>query len=162
VNLTLTILEGAPLYGERVTKPFTPNPGFNDEWWLGDEKSPLVFCSFTTDARGEVARAQIKLRSTLGVAYPTYARPQFGSTEVDRLEVRTDLRGQGLGREVMARLLAEFPRPCIALSLDERSDPFWRSLGWTEHPHPDPRGASLFVRPDSPTATGVILRRMHS
>lgn len=120
----------------------------NDNWWLGDAKGPLVFCSFTTDAHGEVARAQIKPRSTFGAAYPTYIRPQLGSTEIDHVEVRTDLRRQRFGHEVVNRLLVEFRRPCIAVSLDNRSDRFWRSLAWTEYPHPDGRGASLFVQPD--------------
>jgi GNAT superfamily N-acetyltransferase len=147
--LNLSLLERASFSDERASRPFTHNPGFNERWWLGDAKGPLVFCSFTTDACGEVARAQIRPRSTLGVAYPTYTRPRLGSTEVDRLEVRTDLQGQGVGREVIARLLVEFPRPCIALSLNMRSDRFWRSIGWAEHPHPDgPRGASLFVEPN--------------
>ena len=98
---------------------------------------------------GEVARAQIKPHSTFGVAYPTYNRPQLDSTEIARLEVRTDLRGRRFGHEVVDRLLVEFAPPCIALSLDKRSDRFWRSLGWTEHAHPDgPRAASLFVQPD--------------
>lgn len=99
-----------------------------------------------TDALGEVARATIRARSTFGVAYPTYLRPQFGSTEIDRLEVRTDLHSQGFGREVIDQLLVECSHPLIALSLDTRSDPFWSSLGWVEHRHPD-GGASLFVQP---------------
>ncbi len=148
VDLKLSLLEGAPLVDEWISRPFTHDPGFNDSWWLGDAKGPLVFCIFTSDGHGEVARAAIKLRSTLGVAYPTYARPQHGATEIDRLEVRTDLRGQRFGHEAVDRLLVEFPRPCIALSLDDRSDRFWRSLGWTEHPHPHNGGRVLFVQPD--------------
>lgn len=148
MNLRLARLEGAPLRDEWTTKPFTQNPGFNDRWWLGDAKGPLIFCSFTTDDDGEVARAQIKPNSTLGVAYPTYTQPQLDSTEIELLEVRTDLQGRGLGHEVVDRLLVEFPPPYIALSLDRRSDYFWRSLGWTEHPHPNDRGAALFAQPD--------------
>src|SRR5690348_8826455 len=129
--LRLSRLEGAPLAGEWITKPFRQNPGFSGSWWLGDAKGPLVFCSLTTDDHGEVARAQIKLRSTLGVAYPTYTRPPLGSTEIDLVEVRSDLRGRGLGHEVVDGLLVEFPPPHIACSLDERSNDFWRSLGWT-------------------------------
>ncbi len=148
MNLRLAVLEGAPLPDEWTTKPFMKNPGFNDSWWLGNAKGPLVFCSFTTDDHGEVARAQVKPHSTLGAGYPAYTRPQLDSTEIDLLEVRTDLQGQRLGHAVVDRLLVEFPPPCIALSLDKRSDRFWRSLGWTEHPHPNDRGAALFVQPD--------------
>lgn len=148
VNVILSLLEGTPLSEGVIARPFTPDPGFDDRWWLGIAKGDVVFCSLTTDACGEVARAQIRLHSTLGAAYPTYTRPRHGSTEIDLLEVRTDLRGRGLGREAVDRLLVGFLPPYVALSLDNRSDDFWRSLGWTEHIHPHDRGRSLFVQPE--------------
>lgn len=71
------------------------------------------------------------------------------ATEIDRIEVRNDLRGQCYGRDVVAHLTIEFPGPLVASSKDERSDRFWRSLGWTEHLHLDEGiGASLFVNQD--------------
>lgn len=148
VNLKLRLLEGAPLADEWTTRPFMQDAGFNESWWLGPAKGPLVFCSFTNGAREEVARVQIKPHSMFGVAYPTYSRPAAGATEIDRLEVRADLRGQHLGHEVVDHLLVTFAPPCIAVSLDDLSDRFWRSLSWTEHLHPDDRGAALFVQPD--------------
>lgn len=148
VSVRLVRLDGDRLQEEWTTRPFTQNPGFNDSWWLGDAKGPLVFCSFTADDDVEVARAQIKPHSTLGVAYPTYARRHLDSTEIVLLEVRIDLQGRGLGHDVVDRLRVEFNPPYIALSLDERSDHFWRSLRWTEHSHPNDRGAALFAQPD--------------
>ena len=149
MNLRLSLLEGDPLRDEWITRPFTHDPGFNDSWWLGNVKGPLVFGSFrTTDGQVEVARAQIRPHSTTGVAYPTYTRAHLDSTEIDLLEVRTDLQGRGLGHEVVDLLRVELPLPYIALSLDERSDHFWRSLGWIEYPHPNERGRALFVNPN--------------
>jgi len=148
VNLKLSLLQDTPR-NTWATTPFTPNPRFNDTWWLGDAKGPLAFCSFSTDSCGEVARALIKRSSTTGEVYPTYTRSRFGSTEIDRLEVRVDLQRQGFGRETIALVSAEFEPPFVALSLNEWSDAFWRSLGWAEHQHPDgPLGASLFAQVD--------------
>lgn len=140
--------EGAPLSDAWTARPFTEARGFNPSWWSGAAKRPVVFLSFTTDDHGEIARAQIRPRSTLAAAYPSYSSPQLDSTEIDLLEVRADLQRQGFGHAVVDRLLAEFPAPCIAASLDESSDRFWRSLGWAKHPHPNERGAALFVQPD--------------
>lgn len=154
--MTPSRLEGIPNSHGRIAKPFTQNPGFNDRWWTGEEKGPLAFYTFTVDGLGEVARAQIKPGPRTWVAYPSYTHTHLDSTEIFRFEVRTDLQHQGIGRKAVARLLLEVPRPCIALSLDERSDGFWQSLGWTEHAHEDaasypPHGAGpalLFVEPD--------------
>jgi hypothetical protein len=146
MRLKLSVLDGIPLSGQWIRMPFTPKPGFNEGWWLGEVRGPLVFYSFATDALGEVARARIKARSTFWVAYPTYTRPQFGSTEIDRFEVRYDLQSKGFGHDAIAQLLVKCSHPLTALSLGTRSDPFWRSLGWVEHTHPD-GGASLFVQP---------------
>jgi hypothetical protein len=148
VNLRLSILEGASLSFNRTTKPFMQTCGFNDDWWVGTAKRPVVFCSITTDPEGEVARAQIRPHSPLGAAYPTYMRSRRDWTEIDLLEVRADLRDLGFGHAVVGRLLPEFPSPCIAASLNGWSDRFWRSLGWAEHAHPNERGATLFVQPD--------------
>lgn len=153
VDLRLSLLEGTPIFRDHVGKPFTHHPGFADSWWIGDAKAPVVFCSFTTELFGEVARAQLRPNSDMGMAYPTYRRPPAGATEIDLFEVRTDLQGHGIGREAVARVLEEFPGICIALSLNKRSDGFWQSLGWSGHTHEDaeeyhtegPGPALLFV-----------------
>lgn len=87
VYVSLSLLEGEPLSEGWTAKPFTPSPGFNDRWWLGNAKDGLVYCYFTTQSCGEVARAEVRLHSTVGEAYPTYSRPRLGSTEIDLLEV---------------------------------------------------------------------------
>jgi hypothetical protein len=51
VNLRLSILEGSPLSDAWTTKPFLQTCGFDDNWWVGTAKVPVVFCSFTTDDR---------------------------------------------------------------------------------------------------------------
>lgn len=46
MRLKLAVLEGTPLSGHWTRMPFPPNPGFNEGWWLGDVRGPLVFYSF--------------------------------------------------------------------------------------------------------------------
>jgi hypothetical protein len=121
-------------------KPFAVESGFNPAWWnTGLVKGPVAWCSARDLGVGEIARAQIKIRSFVGEAYPTRRIPRHGATEIDLIEVRVDLRGGGraIGRSFVAMIKAEFPGPYVALSLDEGSDGFWRRLGWVEHDHPD-------------------------
>lgn len=156
VPLTLSIREGAPAYAEWLSKPFQDHPGFTSQWWIGEAKGPLVFCSFAEDTLGEVARAQLRPHSAVGVAYPAWSRPLAGSTEIDLLEVRVDLQERGIGRAAVDLLIAGFPAPAVALSLDSRSDGFWRSIGWTPYEHEDaaeyrtdgPRPSLMFVSED--------------
>lgn len=147
VDLSLSRLEGEAIADGMTEKPFLPDPGFREHWWSGIAKGAVVFYTFTTPAWGEVARAQVRLQSTLGEAYPTFTQARLGSTEIELLEVRADLQGKGVGRAAVVALVTQFPPPCVALSLDPRSDEFWRSIGWTEHVHPDDRGRALFVHP---------------
>lgn len=137
MNLELELLEPERLTDEWVTRPFAPDSRFNPSWWTGDAKGPLAFCAFSALPVGEVARAQVKLASDVGAAYPTYARPRLGSTEVDLFEVRPDLRGTGIGRTAVDLLLLTFEHPLVALSLNRRSDEFWRKIGWVAHHHVD-------------------------
>lgn len=152
MDLTLSRLEGIPITDELVAKPFTRDSRFNDAWWGDTARSPVAFYAFIKDALGEVARAQIKLSPTTWLAYPTYTRPHLDPTEIELFEVRPDQRGRRIGREAVALLGVEFSRPCIALSLDEGSDGFWHSLGWTAHQHLDAANhrptRALFVQPD--------------
>jgi hypothetical protein len=136
VQLDTTRHDSARLFA----KPFAATPGFNPVWWTyGDVRGPLAWCSVTDPDLGEIARAQIKLRSVVGEAYPTRPIPRGGATEIDLIEVRADLRGRGLGigRSVLALIKEAFAGPYVALSLDEGSDGFWRRIGWAEHDHPD-------------------------
>jgi len=130
-----------------TARPFTLDRRFRNTWWVGTAKGAVEFCSFTAPDLGEVARAQVKLGSTLGEAYPTYTPPRHGSTEIDLLEVRPDLQRRGFGSDAVRLLLVEFPGPHIAASLDAQSDRFWLSLAWKRHDHPNERGSALFVHP---------------
>lgn len=121
-------------------KPFTATAGFNAGWWdTGLVRGPVAWCSARDPSAGEVARAQIKIRSFVGEAYPARRIPRNGATEIDLIEVRADLRGGGraIGRNFLAMIMKKFPGPYVALSLDESSDGFWRRLGWVEYDHPD-------------------------
>jgi hypothetical protein len=53
--------------------------------------------------------------------------------------VRVDLRksGQRHGRRAVDLIAQHHGHPVVAMSLDETSDAFWRSLAWTPHTHPD-------------------------
>jgi hypothetical protein len=137
VHLEMTLLDAAAQSDGWVQKPFGITDGFKSTWWVGSAKGPAVWCSVADAALGEVARAQVKLRSFVGAAYPTRPLPAGGATEIDLLEVREDLRhgGLGIGRDVVAMIGAAFPGPYVALSLDATSDGFWRRLGWREHDH---------------------------
>ncbi|GAA1143126.1 hypothetical protein GCM10009630_46960 [Kribbella jejuensis] len=142
MHLEMTLIDSAAQSARWVQKPFGNTRGFNPNWWVGSAKSPAVWCSVTDAAMGEVARAQVKTRSLVGVAYPTRRVPVGGATEIHLLEVREDLRRgcRGIGRAVVAMLEEAFPGPLLALSLDATSDGFWRRLGWNEHDHEDAAG----------------------
>lgn len=137
VDLDLSLLDAAPIADEWVEKPFAETDGFSTLWWVGSAKGPLTFCVFTDEVLGEVARAEISLYSDTGERYPTYSLPSSGATEIGLLEVRDGLKGRSIGRHVVDCIRAKFPGPYIAVSLDNRSDRFWRSLGWTEHQRDD-------------------------
>jgi hypothetical protein len=71
VPLHMTLLNATAKNHEWVQKPFVPTQGFNMTWWVGSAKGPVVWCMVTDPALGEVARAQIRPESRVGVAYPT-------------------------------------------------------------------------------------------
>lgn len=150
VQLDMTLLNPLARYNERVQKPFESTPGFDTSWWVfGYEKGPVVWCTVTDAARGEVARAQVRLASRTGAAYPTWRIPATGATEIERLEVRTDLQRSGLriGSKTLALIREEFPAPFFALSLDTHTDGFWRHVRWREHDHAEAATARADGRP---------------
>lgn len=124
------------------TSPFQPGvPGFRPEWW--EERITLlegqsaVFLSFE-DGADEVARALVHLnvRPPAGYGY----EGAWSVVEIQRLEVvihrqreyRSDERA--IGMEAVAAILRLYPDDeMIALSLDDKSDSFWRGIGWDEY-----------------------------
>ncbi|EGD41661.1 hypothetical protein NBCG_04032 [Nocardioidaceae bacterium Broad-1] len=124
---------------EHVTPDFEHDPRFDSSWWhAGSAKSPVSYCRFLDDG-DEVARAKVLPRSGEYRGYTSWSCPQGGVTEIDLIEVRNDLRktGQRYGTRAVDLIGQHFGRPIVAMSLDETSDPFWGSLAWTPHTHPD-------------------------
>lgn len=142
--------------GEHVSPQFADDPRFNNRWWSdGSAKSPVSYCSLYDDEQ-EVARAKVLHHAGIYAGYSTWSCPQGGVTEIDLIEVRPDLQrtGQGYGRRSVARLVATFGAPAVAMSLDEESDGFWRALRWTMHQHPDgDHYRSLYTSPPGYTPT---------
>jgi hypothetical protein len=142
---------------ELTQKPFKPTRGFDTSWWaMGYERGPVVWSAVIDAELGEVARAQIRLGSHVSAAYPTARTPAWGGTEIERVEVRTDLQRTGLhlGRRTLDFITQEFPGPVFAFSRDADSDGFWEKV-WDGHPHAEAtarangrsRFAQLFVFP---------------
>ena len=74
--------------------------------------------------------------------YTSWKCPVGGGTEIDLIEVRIDLRrsDRRYGRQAVEEIAHSYGHPVVAMSLDETSDGFWRSLGWASHAHPDEDG----------------------
>lgn len=124
---------------EHVFADFAHDSRFNVNWWhRGSAKSPVSYCRFM-DEREEVGRAKVLPGSHSYTGYPTWSCPEGGATEIDLIEIRPDLRqsDRRYGRRAVDAIAQAYGQPVIAMSLDETSDGFWRSLGWTAHRHPD-------------------------
>jgi GNAT superfamily N-acetyltransferase len=142
VTLTLTFLDAAQRDHEWVAKPFPDVPGFERYWWIGDCAGPVDFASFFNEDGEEVARAMVKLASIKGTAYPTWERPVGGVVEIDLLEVKSTMRGRGIGAEAVALLLTKYNAPVFAMAKNERAEGFWRTtIGWQEHLQPEDEDA---------------------
>lgn len=124
---------------EHVTPNFEQDPRFDFSWWhSGSAKSPVSYCRFLDDGE-EVARAKVLPHSGEYRGYTSWSCPHGGVTEIDLIEVRVDLRKSGhhYGRRAVDLVAQHYGHPVVAMSLDETSDAFWRSLAWTPHTHPD-------------------------
>lgn len=151
VTLTLTFIDGTPSAYDWVEKPFADTRGFDRLWWTGQCAGPVAFASFVQEGDGEVARAQIKLSSRTGLAYPTWDRPEIGVIEIDLIAVKDTLRGGGIGGDALALLVAEYEAPIIALAKNEKAEGFWRKQhGWEEHLQEEDAGAHPEVRKAMP------------
>lgn len=124
---------------EHVSPEFEKDLRFDFAWWhVGSAKSLVSYCRFLDDAE-ELARAKVLPRAGEYRGYTSWSCPRGGVTEIDLIEVRIDLRKSGHHYETRAvELIARrYGRPIVAMSLDETSDRFWRSLAWTPHADPD-------------------------
>jgi hypothetical protein len=86
-----------------------------------------------------LGRAKILPGSGEYLGYTSWSCPVGGVTEIDLIEIRIDLRRSihHYGRRAVEAIGLTFGQPIVAMSRDETSDPFWRSLRWTAHTHPD-------------------------
>ncbi|MCZ3390025.1 MAG: hypothetical protein LH645_13145 [Actinomycetia bacterium] len=124
---------------ELVTPDFGQDPRFDFSWWhRGSAKSPVSYCRAVDDGE-EVARAKVLPRSGHYRGYTSWTCPHAGVAEIDLIEVRDDLRksGRRYGMRVVELIAQHYGQPVVAMSLNATSDPFWHSLGWTAHTHPD-------------------------
>ncbi|MEV0271441.1 hypothetical protein AB0H43_21905 [Hamadaea sp. NPDC050747] len=127
---------------EQVIPGFVKDTRFNTSWWCsGSAKSPVSYCRFL-DGDVEVARAKVFPGAGEYRGYTSWACPVDGATEIDLIEVRFDLRrsDRRYGRQAVEEIAHRYGQPVVAMSLDETSDGFWRSLAWTAHLHPDDEG----------------------
>lgn len=124
---------------EHVVPGYETDARFNSEWWhRASAKSPVSYCRFMAGAE-EVGRAKILPGSHSYIGYTTWSCPPDGATEIDLIEIRPDLRrsGKRYGQQAVDAVRRAYGEPVIAMSLDETSDGFWRSIGWTPHIHPE-------------------------
>lgn len=122
-----------------VYPAFDQDLRFDPDWWhRGSVASPVSFCRFL-DHGEEVGRAKILLEAGEYGGYTSWSCPAGGVTEIDLIEIRADLRRSAhrYGRRAVEAIGQVYGYPIVAMSLDETSERFWRSLGWTAHTDPD-------------------------
>lgn len=133
------VTESSTHRSAHVYPDFDADARFHPTWWRdGSAKSPVTYCRFL-DGGEEVGRAKILPGSAKYTGYITWSCPPGGVTEIDLIEIRPDLRrsSKRYGRQAVEAIAEQFGGPVAALSLDDTSDSFWRSLGWTAHTHPE-------------------------
>jgi hypothetical protein len=140
VTLVLHVVtENLSYWRANVYPHFEEDARFNPTWWRDPSaKSPVSYCRFM-DGGEEVGRAKVLLGSGSYAGYTTWACPLGGVTEIDLIEIRPDLRRsiKRYGRHAVEAIARHYGEPLVAMSLDQTSDIFWRSLGWTAHTQPE-------------------------
>lgn len=129
--LVLQVVTECLVHGEHVSPDYVDDARFNPTWWhRGHAKSPVSYCRLL-DGAEEVARAKVLPGSVDYSGYPTWTCPPADATEIELIEVRPDLRPSGLqyGTQAVRAIGRTYGQPVIAMSLDQTSDDFWRSLG---------------------------------
>ncbi|TDC47085.1 GNAT family N-acetyltransferase [Jiangella ureilytica] len=129
--------------------PFVSSPGFNPGWW--DDPGLYGDGSICFEARlGGVEVARARLEETVDLSAYTTA-PTLGDAvlQIEFFEVAEGRRGEGIGRELINRLVVMYPnRRLVALSQNAGADKFWGKLGWRRHEHPEePDWHPLYVQP---------------
>lgn len=139
MNLRLAHLEPSP-----VSQPqFSEIEGFTPEWWRGRTIfNNRHWYAFKDESDAEVARAEIEPNSTVGRAYPSVTTPREGFVEIEFIEVRLNMRGQGFGREAVNLLMDTYKGREFA-AMSDGGDEFWTALGWEAHIHMHGRKCKL-------------------
>jgi GNAT superfamily N-acetyltransferase len=140
---------------EDYVSPFAIDPdGFPSRWWDDWNRiSDANFHTFTIlDDGAEVARAEVLADPTrlaqadINPAIYQGSGLHRGMVDIDRIEVRADRRGQGIGRAAVDLIVDHYPgRDFFAFSVD--ADEFWVSIGWQRFPRRDgdPLYSTLFA-----------------
>lgn len=129
VKLVPVVLRG------KYDPPFDGDDGYTYGWWdrwLGGDDS--VYVQVLRDGE-EVAR--VMLDETVGIEHYVNT-PPLGDValEIQFIDVRSDVRRQGIGRAVVEQLARMHPdRRLVAYS--EEADEFWSALGWQRYDHPE-------------------------
>jgi GNAT superfamily N-acetyltransferase len=112
--------------------------GFDESWWTPPVgrvgSSHHDWLSFILDGR-EVARAEIDYEAQLGGDYQGPPLPRR-IIDIDFLEVRSDRRGEGIGKQAVELIKARYPGKVIT-AFSEEADEFWAAVGWRRYPRTD-------------------------
>ena len=138
MTLRLQVVTESALRGQRVYPKFEQDQRFHPNWWRnGCANSPVSYCRFL-DNGDEVGRAKILPGSHSYTGYQTWCCPPDGATEIALIEIRQDLRRseRRYGSSAVRAIGRRYGHPVTAMSLNEMTDGFWRSLGWREHTQP--------------------------
>lgn len=126
----------------RGSTPFAAGDGFNAFNWHTS--------SHTSGLLDGVEVARVKLNHDFRpVAYVDVPSGPF--TLIEWLEIHAELRGQGIGREVLKSLQQQFPGRTLAAYPTETSRTWWsdkvQPAGWGRADHPDgpERGSPLYT-----------------
>ncbi len=155
--MKLRLVEKPPVRrgrGSAPSEPYPDDPGFNRSWWADSAYASWRWFYAVQDSGDpfdEVGRVLLVPNSNQGLGYREWRVPRGGSTEVNRMEVRTDLQHRGYGTEILKLLVDQFPAPFVALPTDEHAAGFWSRVGWIGHVHPEgtARRLPLFSYPAS-------------
>lgn len=115
--------------------------GFNRDWW-GDGPALQGREHFSV-VRGntEIARAEVDPGSTDVGIYVGLTMPGV-VVKIEFFEVRKRYRGQSVGRDVVAAIVAEYEGAWLTVVSTDAGG-FWKAVGWTEARYRD--------RPDVPS-----------
>lgn len=148
MELTLREIRRSPTDDRYIWTPFEPNEEFNGEWW--DSPPYLIDEPHYVNAMLDgIEVARVELDYDFGGSMHLGA-PKLGSAalEIQFFEVAKSYRRQGVGVEVVQRLIARYPDRRL-LALSEDADEFWASLGWSRYDYNDGthQYRPLFVAP---------------